>query len=228
MPVIPRPRAVVFDLDGLLFNTEELYQLVGSELLSRRGHEFTAELLNRMMGRPGRVALKMMIDEHGLHDSIETLAAETEEIFPDILDARLAFMPGAEELLAALEQADVPRAIATSSGRRFVDNVLARFSAAGRFQFSLTAEDVVEGKPHPEVYLKASQRFGFEPGEVLVLEDSHNGCKAAVAAGTVVVAVPAGHSRTHDFQGVNLVADTLSDPRILHLLGLASGMRAGE
>lgn len=220
MPALPRPRAVVFDLDGLLFNTEELYQEVGSELLRRRGCEFGPELLHAIMGRPGRIALQMMIDYHELGDTVETLAAESEQIFPAILDARLALMPGAEALLTALEQAKVPKAIGTSSGRRFVDRVLSRFDLAPRFRFILTSEDVIEGKPHPEIYRKAATRFGLQPSEVCVLEDSQNGCRAAVAAGTIAVAVPGDHSQNHHFDGAALIADTLADPRIYELLGL--------
>lgn len=214
------PRAAVFDLDGLLFNTEELYQDVGAELLRRRGRVFEHDLLNAMMGRPSRVALQMMIDHHKLSDTVETLAAETAEIFPAILDARLALMPGAAELLSALEHADVPKAIGTSSGRRFVTSVLGRFNLEPRFEFILTAEDVVEGKPAPEIYLKAAARFGVEPGRLVVFEDSQNGCRAAVAAGAIAVAVPGGHSLTHDFAGAALVADTLADSRVYELLRL--------
>lgn len=215
-----RPAAAVFDLDGLLFNTEELYQQVGSELLRRRGHEFGPELLHAMMGRPGRVALQMMIDYHTLGDTVETLAEETAEIFPAILDERLAFMPGVPELLDALEKAGIPKAVATSSGRRFTCDVLGRFQLEPRFRFLLTSEDVVEGKPHPEIYLKAAARFSIEPSAMVVFEDSQNGCRAAVAAGAMAVAVPGGHSRTHDFSGATLVADTLRDRRVYKLLGL--------
>ncbi|HWB08755.1 MAG TPA: HAD family phosphatase [Pirellulales bacterium] len=216
------PAAAVFDLDGLLFNTEELYQQVGSELLRRRGHEFGAELLHAMMGRPARVSLQMMIDYHALEDTVETLAEETAEIFPAILDERLAFMAGAPELLAALEEAGVPKAVATSSGRRFTRDVLGRFELEPRFEFLLTAEDVVEGKPHPEIYLKAAARFGVQPAKIVVFEDSQNGCRAAVAAGARAIAVPGGHSRSHDFTGAALVAETLADRRIYELLRLAA------
>ena len=216
-----RPQAVVFDLDGLMFNTEELYQDVGAELLRRRGCQFTIELLNQMMGRPSRVALQIMIDWHSLDATVEQLASETEQIFPMFLDSRLAFMPGLAELLAALEQAGLPKAIATSSSRRFVTNVLSRFDLEPRFAFVLTAEDVVQGKPHPEIYQKAAQRLGLAPSQVMVLEDSQNGWLAAAAAGTLAVAVPGGHSRHHDFNQATLVADTLTDPRIYDLLGLA-------
>jgi HAD superfamily hydrolase (TIGR01509 family) len=215
-------RAVVFDLDGLMFNTEELYQDVGAELLRRRGHEFGPGLLDAMMGRPNRVALQLMIDWHGLSATVEELARETEEIFPPILDARLTPMPGLMDLLAALEGRGIPKAIATSSGRRFVDNVLSRFALAPRFEFMLTAESVVEGKPHPEIYQKAAARFGLPTAQVAVLEDSANGCRAAVAAGTRVVGVPGGHSLSHDFSGAEFVAQGLGDSRIYDLLGLPS------
>jgi len=214
------PQAVVFDLDGLMFNTEDLYQEVGGELLRRRGFEFTVELLDRMMGRPGNKALQIMIDFHGLDATVDQLLAETDEVFPRILDARLAMMPGLAELLAKLEAEEIPKAIATSSRRNFVSNVLSRFQLEPRFQFVLTAEDVVDGKPNPEIYLTAARRLGLGPSEVAVLEDSENGCKAAVAAGTVAVAVPGGHSKRHNFSGATLVAESLADPRLYALLHL--------
>lgn len=219
-PAPPPPRAVVFDLDGLMFNTEDLYQAVGGELLRRRGRVFTAELLDRIMGRPGAKALQIMIDFHGLDATVEQLLAETDEIFPPILDARLQMMPGLAELLTALEAAGVPKAIATSSRRGFVTNVLGRFELEPRFRFVLTAEDVVEGKPHPEIYQTASRRLGLTPAEVLVLEDSENGCRAAVRAGAIAVAVPGGHSLRHDFTGARFVAESLADSRLYALLAL--------
>jgi HAD superfamily hydrolase (TIGR01509 family) len=215
-----RLSAVVFDLDGLMFNTEALYQQVGTELLARRGKRFEAELLDRIMGRQNAVALQIMIDWHGLSDTVPILADESEQIFAGILDEQLECMPGLVPLLEALEAAGVPKAIATSSSRRFVDNVLGRFDFAPRFDFILTSEDVTQGKPHPEIYEQAADRFGLPPRQVMVLEDSENGCRAAVAAGTFAVAVPGGHSRKHDFAGAQFIAGSLADPRIYAALGL--------
>lgn len=217
----PAKRAVVFDLDGLMFNTEELYDLVGAEVLARRGREFTAELKDEMMGRPGPISLAIMIDWHGLDDTVEELAAESDEIFIDLLAQRLAPMPGLFSLLERLEAAGIPKAIATSSGRRFLETVLGSFDLEPRFQFTLTAEDVRHGKPDPEIYLTAAARLTLPPAQVLVLEDSQNGCRAAIAAGTFAVAVPGGHSLRHDFSGAALVAESLHDPRIFRALGLS-------
>ncbi len=215
-----RPKAVVFDLDGLMFNTEELYQHVGAVVLRRRGKEFTPELLDAMMGRPGPVALGIMIQWHSLPESVEQLAAESDAVFDEILQERLEPMPGLFALLDTLERAELPKAIATSSSRAFLNRVLGQFDLDGRFQFVLTAEDVVEGKPHPEIYLTASRRLGVRPAELLVLEDSENGCRAAAAAGTFLVAVPADHSRRHDFSGAALVIDSLEDRALYKALGL--------
>lgn len=214
------PTAVVFDFDGLMFNTEELYNAVGSELLRRRGHQLTHELLNEMMGRPSPVALQIMIDWHRLNDTVATLQHETDEIFVELLPQRLAPMPGLLTLLEQLEAAAIPKAIATSSRRQFLDLVFEHFPLADRFQFILTCEDVIQGKPHPEMYQKAAARFAIEPRHMLVLEDSQNGCRAAVAAGAYTVAVPGDHSRHHDFTGVALIADTLADPQLKNMLRL--------
>jgi HAD superfamily hydrolase (TIGR01509 family) len=219
---MPPARAVVFDLDGLMFNTEELYVEVGTEILRRRGCEFTPELIDRMMGRPSAVALQLMIDTHDLDATVEDLLRETDELFPEILRVRLAPMPGLLNLLAALEEREVPKGIATSSRRAFVDRVLGQFDLHARFGCILTSEDITEGKPHPQIYQKAAGCLAVAPSEMLVLEDSENGCRAAVAAGAITVAVPSGHSHRHDFAGATLIANSLSDPRIYELLGLNS------
>lgn len=223
MSNIRQPRAVVFDLDGLMFNTEELYQDVGTEMLNRRGKTFDAELLDGMMGRPANAALQLMIDYHGLSCTVDELMAETDAIFATLLEDRLQQMPGLAELLVALERAGIPKAIATSSGPAFVRRVLDHFELAPRFEFFLTCDDVRDGKPHPEIYLLAAQRLEIAPTEMLVLEDSQNGCRAAVAAGAIVVAVPGGHSLRHQFPGAELIAESLADARLYELLLLQPG-----
>jgi HAD superfamily hydrolase (TIGR01509 family) len=212
-------RGVVFDLDGLLVNTEELYQDVGSELLRRRGRTFEPDLLDAMMGRPQQVSLAIMIEWHGLDDTVEMLAAETREIFVALLESRLEPMPGAVQLVEAIARRGLPRGVATSSGPDFAHDVLGRVGLLERFDFVLTSADVVHGKPNPEIYLSAARRLAVDPAEMLVLEDSQAGCRAAVAAGAAAVAVPGGHSRRHDFTGARFVAESLLDPRIYTLLG---------
>jgi HAD superfamily hydrolase (TIGR01509 family) len=218
---MPQPlRAVTFDLDGLMFNTEMLYERVMRQLLAKRQKPFEQPLLDQMMGRPGLIALTILRDWHQLDETVEDIYADSDSIFLDLLDRELAPMPGLVDLLASLEQHNVPKGIATSSRAPVVHRMLDHFGWRQRFDFILTSGDVLHGKPNPEIYLKAAERHGLAPAAMLVLEDSHNGCRAAIDAGAFAVAVPGDHSRSHDFAGAQFVADTLTDPRIYHALGL--------
>jgi HAD superfamily hydrolase (TIGR01509 family) len=219
-PPVGEMRAVVFDMDGLMFNTEDVYYRVGDEVLKPRGYRFCRELSDAMMGRPPQPAFEVMIRWHNLDATWEELKAESEVAFLELLDEHLAPMPGLLDLLTALEAAGIPKAIGTSSARRLVDACLSRLGLESRFQFILSAEDITHGKPHPEIYLRAAERFGFAPGEVLVLEDSETGCRAAAAAGTFTVAVPGEHSRQQNFSVAQLVIDSLADPRLYKVLKL--------
>jgi HAD superfamily hydrolase (TIGR01509 family) len=213
-------RVVVFDMDGLMFNTEELYTLAGTELLRRRGQAFTDELKNEMMGLRPQPSFEVMIRRCHLPDTWQQLAEESNRLFISVLEGRLAPLPGLLTLLSALEHAGIPKAIGTSSARELVDACLTPFDMHRRFQFILTAEDITHGKPHPEIYLTAARRFGVPPAEMLVLEDSENGCRAAAAAGAFTVAVPGPHSRAQDFTAASLIITSLADPRLYAALGI--------
>ncbi len=215
-------RAVAFDLDGLMFNTEDIYPMALDRTCLGRGAQYGPELREQMMGRPGKTALKILIEALGWETTIEAIQEETDTHLRELLPLHLATMPGLLELLTALEAAGLPKVIGTSSRRWFVDTVLAPFSLAERFHSILSAEDVVNGKPEPEIYLKAAERMGVAPHEMAVLEDSTNGCRAALAAGAVAIAVPNVHTRAFVFPEVHLMVDSLADPRLYELLGITS------
>ena len=217
---VPPPgiRAVVFDFDGLMVNTEEVFQISGTELLRRRGKEPTPAIFHGMMGRRSHEALAYLIDVMQLKDTVEHLQAESMEIFFALLDDILQPMPGLFELLAAIERRGLPKAVATSSERSYLHNLLGRLDLLDRFDALLTAEDVTHGKPHPEIYLTAAQRLGVEPSAMLVLEDSDMGTKAAAAAGAHIISVPHQHSAHFAFAEAKGVATSLVDPLILRLV----------
>jgi len=216
---MPSPiRAVVFDLDGLMFNTEEIFDRTGIELMRRRGGEMTSELRSQMMGRRPHEAFAIMIETMNLDDSVEYLMAESEEIFVNGLETHLAPMPGLYEVLEQIDRRAIPKAVATSSPRDYMEGILGRFDLLQRFTLTLTAEDVTHGKPHPEIYLQAAQRLQITPAEMLVFEDSQAGTQAAAAAGSVVVSVPHEHSRSHDFTSATHIAESLHDPYVLEMI----------
>ena len=217
-PEAPRLRGVALDMDGLLFDTERLYWQVGDTVLQRRGHRFCTELQQRMMGRVGASAMQHMIDFHGLPDDPHELLAESEAIYGELLLGELQPMPGAGRWIERLTASGLPFGLATSSRRKFVDVILETVTWADRLTFILTGDDVTRGKPAPEMYQKAADRLGIATGEMLVLEDSGNGCAAAVAAGAITVAVPSPHTKDQDFTGAFLIADSLDDPRLQSLI----------
>lgn len=214
----PIIQAVTFDMDGLMFNTEDLYDIVGEQLLNRRGQSFTSELKMAMMGLPGPDAFAVMKERCGLDDSIEALASECEEMFDDLLPARIEMMPGLEALLQLLESANVPKAIATSSHLRFAQRALGVFDLQPRFEFVLTAESVEKGKPNPDVYLLAASRLGVQPENMLVLEDSIHGSSAATAAGATTIAIPSRRVDSAQFGSVYAICERLDDSTVLELI----------
>jgi len=218
MSATPSIKAVVFDFDGLMFNTEEIFNLSGRELLRRRGKEMTPSVLSLMMGRKADEAFPLMIEALGLTEDPAALRAEERAIFQDLLWKHVAPMPGLFELLAHIEARGLPKGVATSSRRPYIESLLGHFQLMDRFHVTLTAEDVIRGKPHPEIYLTAAARIGVAPSEMLVLEDSEMGTRSAAAAGAVAVSVPHEHSRHHDFSTAHFVAASLHDPQILRLL----------
>lgn len=126
-------------------------------------------------------------------------------------------MPGLSDFIGSLMVSGLPFGLATSSQRKFVDVILATVPWRERLAFVLTGDDVTHGKPHPEMYLRAAGKLNVAPHQMLVLEDSGNGAAAAVAAGATTVAIPNEHTRGHAFDGVHLIAESLTDP---HLIGI--------
>lgn len=214
----PKIQAVAFDMDGLMFNSEDVYFETGLRLLRLFGCEYTPALSKTLMGYTPQDAFQGMIDAHDLPTTWRELQVKSDEIFLSIMPDLLKPMPGLFRLLDRLDERKISHAVCTSSNPELVYKMLPIHDLERRFDFILTSADVTHGKPHPEMYLRAAERFGVEPSSMMVLEDSHNGCLAGANAGAFVVAVPGEHSRDHDFSMADLVADALDDERIMQIL----------
>ena len=200
-----------------MFDTEDTYWKVASALLGRRGKVYTDELNDAVMGRPSRFCYELMKETFGFPETWQELQAESEDLFFEFLDDGFSTMPGLCELLALLERHNVPKGICTSSTFRIVMEVLRRKDMLGRFEFVLTAEDISQGKPDPEIYLKAATRFDISPSEMLVLEDSTAGCQAALRAGAFGIALRVKHNVHCSFDAAKMVVSRLDDPQIMGL-----------
>lgn len=211
-------RGVALDMDGLLFDTEGLYWEVGDQLLQRRGHRFCKGLQQRMMGRVGVSALQEMVDYFSLTDSAKQLLDESDVLFTSMIADGVEPMPGLGEWISFLLESKLPFGLATSSRRKFVEIIFERVEWRANLAFVLTGDDVTRGKPDPQIYQLAAAKMGIPPHQMLVLEDSGNGCAAAVACGACTVAVPSRHTLDQNFEGASLVAESLLDPSLRQLV----------
>ena len=210
--------AVVFDLDGLIFDTEALFFKVSCEMLEAKGSRFTPEMMAAMIGRRSVEAGHVLKTMSGLDEPADALLAEVRERFHAVVDVEVATTPGLRVLLDHLKRLAIPAAVATSSARGYADRLLTNHGIRDRFAFILGSEDVERGKPDPEIYLKAAARHGKAPGSILVLEDSRAGVAAAHAAGAFVVGVPHEHSPAKGLKLAHLVVPRLDDPALLACL----------
>jgi beta-phosphoglucomutase-like phosphatase (HAD superfamily) len=188
---LPRPvKAVVFDMDGLLFDTETLYHRAMVEVARGMGLVMPLAFYLSMVGLPGVECKQRLAEHYGEGFDLEGFWTRSRSRFHGLCAAELRLKGGVLELLDLLDRLKLPRAIATSSGWPSVQDHLAAHDLHRRFDAVVAHGDYARGKPHPDPYLKAAERLGVAPGDCLALEDSHNGVRAAAAAGMMTVMAP--------------------------------------
>jgi beta-phosphoglucomutase-like phosphatase (HAD superfamily) len=185
-----RPGAVVFDMDGLLFDTEALWQEALLSAAAEAGLKITDEIYNKSIGVRRSQCRDLFLSHFGEEFLFDDFHASWSRHFWLIAGNKLTLKPGASELLEILDQFRLPRAIATSSSRTTVERHLTSHNLMDRFDQIVCRGDYENGKPAPDPFLKASERLGVKPALCLALEDSHVGVRSASAAGMMTVMVP--------------------------------------
>jgi beta-phosphoglucomutase-like phosphatase (HAD superfamily) len=170
-----RPAAVIFDMDGLLFDSEVLYQEAVLLAAADHGCEVVPDFFARTVGLPSAQSRALLLAEFGEDFAIDDFQATWSRHFWVIAEARLTLKPGAVELLDVLDRLRLPRAIATSSSRTTVERHLSAHALVDRFDAIVGHGDYATGKPAPDPFLRAAERLGADPVRCLALEDSHNG-----------------------------------------------------
>lgn len=181
--------AVVFDMDGVLIDSEPVWEDVRRSLVARRGGRWQPDSQRRLMGMSTGEWSRYLATDLGVDLSPDEVAQTVIAQMADRYRARLPLLPGA---VAAVRRMATrwPLGVASSSPRSLIDTVLGRAGLAGMFAATVSTEEVARGKPAPDVYLEAALRLGVEPGRCTAVEDSTNGIRAAHAAGCRVIAVP--------------------------------------
>ncbi|HMM41864.1 MAG TPA: HAD family phosphatase [Thermomicrobiales bacterium] len=186
--------AVVFDLDGLLIDSEPLQAWAWDTYAQRFGTTLRDDVLARMLGLRTVDASRIFVELLGLPVAPDVAMRERDELLLAAAPGQIAAHRGAVELVAHLRGRGVPLALATSGHRRYVDLALTSAGLSGAFDVEVTGDQVERGKPHPDIYLRAAELLSTPPERCLALEDAPNGVRAALAAGMVCFAIPdAGH-----------------------------------
>jgi HAD superfamily hydrolase (TIGR01509 family) len=184
--------AVVFDLDGVLLDSEEIWDRAREELAKERGGRWHDRAQRDMMGMSSKEWSRYMHDVIGLEEPPEEISREVVRRLTEFYREELPAIPGAHEAVERLA-ARWPLGLASSSNRELIDLALELLGVKHLFKATVSSEEVERGKPAPDVYLEAARRLGVEPTRAAAIEDSHNGILAARAAGMHVVAIPNRH-----------------------------------
>ena len=187
--VTPVAQAVIFDLDGLLLDTEPIYMDATRTVLARRQTELDTDLWWRLTGQPSLVVLRSIVEEAGLRVRAEQLLAERQMVLDRHLGLAAA-LPGAESLVRRLAAQAIPIAIATSSTRRAFLLKSRRHDWLELFDAVVTRDDVTHGKPAPDLFLEAARRLDQPPHRCVAIENAPSGLEAGRAAGMLTVVVP--------------------------------------
>jgi HAD superfamily hydrolase (TIGR01509 family) len=184
--------AVVFDLDGVLLDSEQVWDEVREQLARERGGRWHERAQRDMMGMSSTEWSRYMHDVIGLREPPAQISAEVVRRMGERYRDGLPLLPGAVEAVERLA-ARWPLGLASSSNRPLIDLVLDVSGLARLFRATVSSEEVARGKPAPDVFLEAARRLGVAPERCAVVEDSANGIRAGRAAGMLVVAIPNPH-----------------------------------
>ncbi len=181
--------AVVFDLDGVLIQSEEVWDEVRGAYVRERGGRWDAEVQRTMMGMSSVEWSRYLHEVAGIPDDPDTINDEVVRRMLAAYKQRLPLIDGAVPAVQRLA-AHYRLGLASSSNRTLIDAVLDLAGLAEYFQATVSSEEVARGKPAPDVYLEAARRLGVEPARCAAVEDSHAGIRSAKAAGMRVIAIP--------------------------------------
>jgi beta-phosphoglucomutase family hydrolase len=215
----------IFDWDGVIIDSARLHEQSWHRLASELGTEIAPDSFLRGFGMKSAQIIEQIHRWSTDPEEIARLTNRKEALYREIVaESEIAPLPGVVEWLHRLKEAEIPAAVASSTQRANIEAVLARLGLQEAFQAIVSAEDVVHGKPDPDVFLKAAERLKMPPRKCVVFEDAHVGIEAGHAAGMKVVAVATTHS-PEELREADVVVkrlDDLSLEKLGALVGLSS------
>jgi HAD superfamily hydrolase (TIGR01509 family) len=181
--------AVLFDMDGVIIDSEPLWSKAEQQLLARRNLRYSSQLKTVMMGLDSSEAVGFLIKHYDLKESVSDVVAERNQLVADLFRQFLRPMPHALQLVRSVQAAQIKTGLVTSSPQELVDLALSRLNITEIFDLILSGDQVARGKPSPDIYLSAAGKLGVDPENCLVIEDAPHGVAAAKAAGMCCLAI---------------------------------------
>ena len=217
-------RAVLFDMDGVIIDSEPLHHKAYYGMFKAVGISVSDQLYESFTGQATLHICKQLVSTFQLKQAPQELVAIKRRIFKDLFfnDPDLDLITGVLELIKDYHKNGLTLVLASSASMTTINNVFTRFKLDQYFKAKLSGADLKASKPHPEIFLKAAEASGFKPSECMVIEDSTNGIKAAHAAGIYCVGFKSPHSKNQDYTLANKVITSFEEIRFSALGNLLS------
>jgi HAD superfamily hydrolase (TIGR01509 family) len=216
-------RAVIFDMDGVLLNSEPYYYKYLNSRFEKLGLHVTDEEYNGFVGLPSRKVWSYLENTRGVNLRIEELMRHEEEQVNDIFNqAQLEPVQGVTNLLESLHSINVAMSVASSSYKSTIELIIDRLGFNGYFKFLLSGTEVSNGKPHPDIFLKSAILLDVLPKDCIVIEDSTNGILGAKGAGMMCIGYKNPGSGQQDLSKADLIIDDYGNDNIQAILELLS------
>jgi beta-phosphoglucomutase family hydrolase len=217
-------RAVIFDLDGVIVESEDAHIRAERQTFQRQNVKISAEELHAYTGTTAKAMFTELIAKYKLNTTFEEINSQKEEILLKLLDKDAEPTKGVLSLIQELKRREVKLAVGSSSTRKLVDYVLNKLNLTHAFDRIITAEDIEHSKPNPEIFLKAAAELGMKPNQCLVIEDSKLGVEAAKHAGMKCIGYHNPHSGNQDLSKADAIIDDFSKVDIEKMLTRSPSM----
>lgn len=213
--------AVIFDMDGIMIDSEPLWEKTERILLARRNIDYSPDYRDKIVGLNQRDSGRLLVDTFDLEETVEEIINERISILTSIYEKELELIPALLPLLERLGEEGYGLAVASSSPLRVVSFVLDMFSLRGHFLAVVSGDSVANGKPHPDIYVHTAETLGVTPAECVAIEDSINGLRSAKGAGMYCIAVPDKRLTPAQFKDADVILGSLREitPETIKSLG---------
>ncbi len=203
--------AVIFDMDGVMIDSEPLWEKTERILLARRSIDYSPDYRDKIVGLNQRDSGRLLVDTFDLDETVDDIINERISILTSIYEEELELIPALVPLLEQLAREGYRLAVASSSPLRVVTFVLDMFSLHNHFLTVVSGDSVGNGKPHPDIYLHTADMLGVVPAECVAIEDSINGLRSAKGAGMYCIAIPDKRLTPEQFESADVILDSLRE-----------------